>query len=181
MMITMTKKCLAERMLGEKMYSGVQDKKLYKAFIDGMTSVTMGLTFGTANDYYVTGMEPRQVLVSRMISIPINLATGSIYGRYRDRVYRFCHTTDKSSWLKRYITDVLAFATFQAPLYVGITTVAGADRNEIIRGTTVLTFASPVVGKVSGYTNDVFRRAGGLKTSGELAAERRLTEHGSSF
>lgn len=93
----MAKKCLAERVLGERWFERVHDSTVYKAFIDGMSSVIMGTTLGTANDYFVAGMEPYQVFHSRLAAVPVNLATGRIYGKYRDIVYRICHTTAESS------------------------------------------------------------------------------------
>ncbi len=169
----MTKKCLAQRVLGDKWFDQLYDSRVYKALIDGFSNMAAGTVLGTMNDYFVAGMEPPEVLRTRLAAIPVHLATGRFYGKCRDAVYRKFHVTDDSGWLKRYVSDVFVFATFITPLYVGFASLAGAESDEIACGATFMTVAAPGIGKASGYANDCIRRAAGMKTSGELSSEYR--------
>ena len=79
-------------------------------------------------ELYVAGMEPADVLKTRLIMVPLMILTGRPYGVWRD--WFFAGTKPTVSWSKSLI-DGLAFLTFQLPIYGLTLWIAGADFDEI--------------------------------------------------
>jgi hypothetical protein len=74
-------------------------------------------------------MEPSEVLMTRLIMIPMMVITGRPYGIWRD--WFFKKTMPTVSWSKALI-DGFAFLSFQLPIYALTLVIAGANQNEVI-------------------------------------------------
>nr|VUD33905.1 inner membrane protein [Raoultella sp. NCTC 9187] len=74
-----------------------------------------------------------QSLSSRLVAIPVNIIIAVPYGFYRDRAMRLARHISPSGWMKN-VADVVAYVTFQSPVYVAILFVVGADWHQICRG-----------------------------------------------
>jgi len=85
-------------------------------------------------------MSLHESVLSRGASLPVNLATGGIYGEYNDWLRRQFNVTDESHWFKKGAVDTLAFTTFQVPLYSLVLGFSGADLDEIYDATKNITF-----------------------------------------
>ena len=97
--------------------------------IDTLTTIVFFTTLAALTELYIGGMEPSEVLKTRVIMVPIMLLTGRPYGAWRD--WFFATTKPTISWSKTLI-DGLAFLTFQLPVYALTLWIAGAAWGEIL-------------------------------------------------
>ena len=100
-----------------------------RAFIiDTIGTVVFFTIVAGLTELFIAGMEPNQVLIARLITIPVMVLTGRPYGLWRDWIFaRFT----PQGWLLSIATDILAFLTFQVPVYVTTLLIAGASLKEI--------------------------------------------------
>ena len=97
--------------------------------VDTVSTILFFTTFAAATEFFVAGMDPREVFVTRALMIPLMIATGRPYGIWRDWLFRRSQPT---SFLARSFTDAVAFVAFQMPIYAATLIVAGADWREIM-------------------------------------------------
>ncbi|VDR25269.1 L-alanine exporter AlaE [Raoultella terrigena] len=81
-------------------------------------------------EIFLSGMTFEQSLSSRLVAIPVNIIIAVPYGFYRDRAMRLARHISPSGWMKN-VADVVAYVTFQSPVYVAILFVVGADWHQI--------------------------------------------------
>ena len=81
-------------------------------------------------EIFLSGMSFEQSLSSRLVAIPVNIIIAWPYGLYRDAVMRFARRISPAGWVKN-LADVLAYVTFQSPVYVAILLTVGADWHQI--------------------------------------------------
>ena len=96
--------------------------------VDTLSTILFFTILAALTELYVAGMEPTDVLKTRLIMVPLMILTGRPYGVWRDRF--FTGTKPTLSWSKSLI-DGLAFLTFQLPIYGLTLWIAGADFDEI--------------------------------------------------
>ena len=99
------------------------------AIVDTLASIVFFTTVAALTELYVAGMAPREVLVTRLIMVPLMIVTGRPYGLYRDWV--FARSKATVGW-SRTLMDVVAFLTFQLPVYAITLFVAGASLGQIM-------------------------------------------------
>ncbi len=97
--------------------------------VDTLATIVFFTTAAATMELFVAGMEPREVLITRLINMPLMFLTGRPYGAWRDWFFRTTKPT--VSWSKT-IIDALAFVSFQLPIYAVTLLIAGADRQEIL-------------------------------------------------
>ena len=97
--------------------------------VDTVATVVFFTIVATLTELFVAGMEPREVLTTRLIMMPMMVITGRPYGAWRD--WFFKTTKPTVSWSKT-IIDGLAFVSFQLPIYALTLIIAGADQKEVI-------------------------------------------------
>ena len=96
--------------------------------VDTLSTILFFTILAALTELYVAGMEPADVLKTRLIMVPLMILTGRPYGVWRD--WFFAGTKPTVSWSKSLI-DGLAFLTFQLPIYGLTLWVTGADFDEI--------------------------------------------------
>jgi len=96
--------------------------------VDTLSTILFFTILAALTELYVAGMEPADVLKTRLIMVPLMILTGRPYGVWRD--WFFAGTKPTVSWSKSLI-DGLAFLTFQLPIYGLTLWIAGADFDEI--------------------------------------------------
>ncbi len=96
--------------------------------VDTLSKILFFTTLAALTELYVAGMEPTDVLKTRLIMVPLMILTGRPYGVWRD--WFFAGTKPTVSWSKSLI-DGLAFLTFQLPIYGLTLWIAGADFDEV--------------------------------------------------
>ena len=97
--------------------------------IDTVATVIFFTIIAASTELFIAGMELREVLITRLIMVPMMVLTGRPYGMWRDWFFKVTNPTTQWS---RTIVDSLAFMIFQLPIYVLTLAVAGADVKEII-------------------------------------------------
>ncbi|MDO8480383.1 MAG: L-alanine exporter AlaE [Nanoarchaeota archaeon] len=152
--------------------------KLKIGNVDRLANVTYSLFVGAAIDA-ASGASALEVLVSRASATGINAATGGWYGWWREKMCSYTGTTQESGPLRKGVSDLLAFCTFQIPLYALVRTTGGAigeltgkgelDVTEILSGMGLLAAFSPLIGPTLGIYTDTVRRLFGIKSAAEGA------------
>lgn len=108
-------------------------------------------------EIFLSGMTFEQSLSSRLVAIPVNIMIAWPYGMYRDAVMRFAQRISPAGWVKN-LADVLAYVTFQSPVYVVILLTVGADWHQIAAAVSSNIVVSMLMGAVYGYFLDYCRR-----------------------
>ncbi|MDY3570987.1 L-alanine exporter AlaE [Enterobacter hormaechei] len=108
-------------------------------------------------EIFLSGMTFEQSLSSRLVAIPVNIMIAWPYGMYRDAVMRFARSISPAGWVKN-LADVLAYVTFQSPVYVVILLTVGADWHQIAAAVSSNIVVSMLMGAVYGYFLDYCRR-----------------------
>ena len=96
--------------------------------VDTLSTILFFTILAALTELYVAGMEPTDVLKTRLIMVPLMILTGRPYGVWRD--WFFAGTKPTVSWSKSLI-DGLAFLTFQLPIYGLTLWITGAEFDEI--------------------------------------------------
>jgi len=105
----------------------------------------------------LSGMTFEQSLSSRLVAIPVNILIAWPYGLYRDAFMRLARQISPAGWVKN-MADVLAYVTFQSPVYVAILLMVGADWHQIAAAVSSNIVISMVMGAAYGYFLDYCRR-----------------------
>ncbi|CAI1093022.1 L-alanine exporter AlaE [Serratia liquefaciens] len=113
---------------------------------------------GMAIEILVSGMSFQQSLSSRLLSIPVNILIAWPYGRYRDLFIRIARRSDRYPFLLRNLADLLAYVSFQSPVYAAILWSVGADGQQIITAVASNAVVSMAMGVVYGYFLEYCRR-----------------------
>ncbi|EPC5668741.1 L-alanine exporter AlaE [Serratia liquefaciens] len=113
---------------------------------------------GMAIEILISGMNFQQSLSSRLLSIPVNILIAWPYGRYRDLFIRIARRADRYPFLLRNLADLLAYVSFQSPVYAAILWSVGADGQQIITAVASNAVVSMAMGVVYGYFLEYCRR-----------------------
>lgn len=105
----------------------------------------------------LSGMTFEQSLSSRLVAIPVNIIIAWPYGLYRDAFMRFARRYSSAGGVKN-MADVLAYVTFQSPVYMAILLTVGADWHQIAAAVSSNIVVSMVMGAAYGYFLDYCRR-----------------------
>jgi hypothetical protein len=97
--------------------------------IDTVATVVFFTIIAASAELFIAGMELHEVLITRLIMVPMMVLTGRPYGMWRDWFFK---VIKPMTLLSRTIVDSLAFMIFQLPIYVLTLVIAGADAKEII-------------------------------------------------
>lgn len=80
------------------------------------------------SELFIAGMEPGQVLIARVIMIPVVVITARPYGLWRDWLFAALRPQRR---IANVGSDIAAFVAFQVPVYAATLAVAGAALLEI--------------------------------------------------
>ncbi|WP_289034257.1 L-alanine exporter AlaE [uncultured Roseibium sp.] len=96
--------------------------------IDTVATIIFFTAVATLSELFIAGMEPSQVLATRLLMVPIMVLTGRPYTGWRDWLFKQIqpHTQFSTTLL-----DIAAFLSFQAPVYAATLILAGANWMEI--------------------------------------------------
>ncbi|QUY49072.1 L-alanine exporter AlaE [Serratia plymuthica] len=113
---------------------------------------------GMAIEILVSGMSFHQSLSSRLVSIPVNVLIAWPYGRYRDLFIRLVKRFQRGQWLLRNLADLLAYVSFQSPVYAAILWSVGADGQQIMTAVAGNAVVSMAMGVAYGYFLEYCRK-----------------------
>lgn len=131
--------------------------RLRHAVADTFAMVVYCTVVNMLIEIFLSGMTFEQSLSSRLVAIPVNIIIAVPYGFYRDRTMRLARHISPSAWMKS-IADVVAYVTFQSPVYVAILFSVGADWHQIAAAVSSNIAVSMMMGAVYGYFLDYCRR-----------------------
>ncbi|STW12785.1 inner membrane protein [Klebsiella pneumoniae subsp. rhinoscleromatis] len=105
--------------------------RLRHAVADTFAMVVYCTVVNMMIEIFLSGMTFEQSLSSRLVAIPVNIIIAVPYGIYRDFAMRQARRISPARWMKN-MADVLAYVTFQSPVYVAILWSVGADWHQIV-------------------------------------------------
>ncbi|MBW2990926.1 L-alanine exporter AlaE [Candidatus Woesearchaeota archaeon] len=115
-----------------------------------IADTSAALVFGNivygANEYFIGGLEPNEVLKTRLGMSFMGLFISRPYGKFREFWAKLLKTDAESSKLKKFVTDVTGNVAYYSPVYAGIMTLSGASIEEIAKALP----AGIVIGFISG-------------------------------
>ncbi|MEO1273858.1 MAG: L-alanine exporter AlaE [Pseudomonadota bacterium] len=129
--------------------------------VDTLSTIVFFTGVAAFSEYVIAGMDPDEVLATRLIMIPLMILTGRPYGLWRDWVFR---RASPRTGLGRLVADAGAFVTFQLPIYVATLIVAGADIREILILVVVVVPQMLVLSRPFGMFLELMRRAAGVQS-----------------
>ncbi len=133
------------------------ESRLRHAVADTFAMVVYCSVVNMMIEIFLSGMSFEQSLSSRLVAIPVNILIAWPYGFYRDAFMRFTKRYSQASWAKNF-ADVLAYVTFQSPVYVAILWSVGADWSQIVAAVSSNIIVSMLMGAAYGYFLDYCRR-----------------------
>ncbi|MEW7312012.1 L-alanine exporter AlaE [Buttiauxella gaviniae] len=133
------------------------ESRLRHAVADTFAMVVYCSVVNMMIEIFLSGMTFEQSLSSRLVAVPVNILIAWPYGFYRDAFMRFTKRYSHANWAKN-LADVLAYVTFQSPVYVVILWSVGADWNQIVAAVSSNILVSMLMGAVYGYFLDYCRR-----------------------
>ena len=160
----------------------IEEEKVKESLVDTLGVVSYSLIVGAGMDYSA-GLRGMGIVASRTYGTAINIPTGAPYGKWRNFIYEKSRITDKSSKLKKSIAELLAFNTFQVPLYATVVAVGSLvsnllsngefkiDFDKVSAGAQHLAIVSPFIGPTLGLYTEELRKAFGLKSAPRKARE----------
>ena len=131
--------------------------RLRHAVADTFAMVVYCSVVNMCIEVFLSGMSFEQSFYSRLVAIPVNILIAWPYGMYRDLFMRAARKVSPSGWIKN-LADILAYVTFQSPVYVAILLVVGADWHQIMAAVSSNIVVSMLMGAVYGYFLDYCRR-----------------------
>ena len=150
-----------------------KDSLGYTGLVDTLGSISYSLILGAGLDYY-TGLKTlKGIIGSRASATLMNSVTGGPYGLWRDFLYKKTKTTEKSSKIKKYLVDLVAFNIFQVPIYGLAVGIGGLVQdgelnfNKMIKGYKNLALLSPLIGPTMGLYMNLMRNCFGSRTAAE--------------
>lgn len=133
------------------------ESRLRHAVADTFAMVVYCSVVNMMIEIFLSGMSFDQSLSSRLVAIPVNILIAWPYGMYRDAFMRFARRHSDASWVRN-LADVLAYVTFQSPVYVAILLTVGDDWNQIVAAVSSNIVVSMMMGAAYGYFLDYCRR-----------------------
>jgi hypothetical protein len=140
------------------------------ALVDTLGNISYSLIAGSALDC-AAGLPVSGIVTSRASATLMNTVTGGPYGYWREKMYRLTGTNEDSGRIRKTLADLLAFNTFQVPIY-GAAVAAGSLVSEgevnwekVGRGAAYLTAISPFIGPTLGLFMDGLRKLFRVKSA----------------
>ena len=148
------------------------------AIVDTLGNITYSLIVGSALDYSA-GLRLKGIIGSRATATAINSVTGGPYGWWREKMFKWTNTKSNSNKVRKYLVDLLAFNTFQIPVYatalsIGTLTEGEYDFQRVVEGVKNLVIISPVIGPTMGWYMDGFRWLFGIKSAAKGAYKENI-------
>ncbi len=148
------------------------------ASVDIAGNITYSLLVGTMLDYSA-GLSPAGIAVSRASATVINAAIGGPYGWWREQTFKAAKTNEDSTKLRKTLVDLLAFNTFQVPMYAGVLAIGSlisegeVNWDRITHGCAYLSAASPLIAPTLGMYMDWFRKLCGVNSAARGAYQKK--------
>jgi hypothetical protein len=140
-------------------------ESLKRYAVDTFAGITYFQPLLGINEYFISGMDEKEVLKSRLTGLFISLLINRPYGKFRQYWAELWDTNAESSKLRKYLVDSSALVMFQLPLYFGALKISGADNDEIIRALPIGISLGLISGRPFGWYLDKVRTFCGTKAT----------------
>ena len=147
--------------------------------VDTIGNISYSLTVGILLDYCI-GLNLAGIIASRASATAMNSVTGGPYGWWREKAFEITQTNEKSGGLKKGFVDLLAFNTFQVPIYA-VALIMGSlvsegeiDTEKVQNGTMYLASISVFIAPTLGWYMDGCRKLFNVKPATEGAYKKKL-------
>ena len=163
---------LEQRLEGDSLESTSAASKTVGVDVGG--NITYSLIVGIVLDISA-GLNIWGILASRSSATAMNAVTGGPYGWWREKTCDVTRTKKDSGVVRKTVADLLAFNTFQVPVYAAAISVGSlvsegkVDLQKVQDGSMYLAAISPLIGPSMGWYMDKFRGAFGVKSAAEGA------------
>lgn len=111
-----------------------------------------------ANEYFLGGLEPKEVLTTRISMSIAGLFTSRLYGKFREYWAKKCKTNPDSSRLRKFVTDTTGIVVFYTPIYSAGMLLSGASAEEIAVALPAGTVIGALTGRPYGWCLDKWRK-----------------------
>lgn len=95
--------------------------------VDTLSTVVFFSIVATFSELVIAGMNPAEVLTTRLVMVPIMILTGRPYTGWRDLLHRQIRPNSRFGAA---LTDIGAFLSFQVPVYGATLMLAGTSLKE---------------------------------------------------
>ncbi|MEI4471825.1 L-alanine exporter AlaE [Frigidibacter sp. MR17.24] len=128
--------------------------------VDTATTIVFFTLLATTVELLVAGMEPRAVLATRALMVPVMVLTGRPYGAWRDLVLARLVPPRRGPVmpLAAMLADTAAFLSFQVPVYAATLALAGASAPQVAAAIGSAIVLMALVGRPFGLVLDTARR-----------------------
>jgi len=148
------------------------EKKI--AIVDTLGNITYSIIIGSMLDYSA-GLNLKGIIGSRASATAMNSVTGGLYGWWREKMFKWTKTKENSNKIRKTMVDLLAFNTFQVPVYGAAVAVGSLvsdnyiNFNKVLSGMKNLSIISPLIGPTMGWYMDGFRKLFEIKSAAKGA------------
>ena len=152
-------------------------KSTKEKIVDTIGGVTYSLIVGSMLDYS-SDLDIKGIIASRTSATGMTFLTSAPYGMWRNFVFKTAKTNDSSGNLRKTLTDLLAFNTFQAPIYATAVAIGSLvsegriDWEKVRVGSLHIAVISPLIAPTFGWYMDRIRKAFSIKSATEQAGCR---------
>jgi hypothetical protein len=128
---------------------------------DTFALIVFSTVAGAFVEFLIAGLSASQVLQARLVAVPVILLTARPYGLYRDWLFR-AFRARAGGPLRAALIDILAFVSFQVPVYALNLALAGATLGQIAASVASAVVILLISGRPYGLFLDWCRRLFGV-------------------
>lgn len=130
-----------------------------RLLVDTSVTIVFFTVIAGFTELVIAGMPLDMVLLTRLVMMPVMILTGRPYGLYRD--WWMMRLRPHSASMRTMI-DILAFLSFQVPVYVATLLFAGAPWSAIITAVSSALILMILISRPFGLVLDFARRKAGI-------------------
>ncbi len=143
----------------ERQVQTIYGRAMKRLLVDTSVTILFFTAVASFTELVIAGMALETVLLTRLIMMPVMILTGRPYGLYRDW-WMMCVPNGSTS--VRTMIDIVAFLSFQVPVYVATLLFAGARWSEIVTAVSSAFILMVLVSRPFGLVLDFARRKAGI-------------------
>lgn len=131
---------------------------MHKFLVDTFALVVFSTVAGALTEYFIANLTIAQVVQTRIVALPVIIATARPYGIYRDWLQEKFKSTSDPGAIRATLQDMFAFVSFQVPVYAANLLIAGASLTQILAATGSALVILLVTGRPYGLFLEFCRR-----------------------
>lgn len=133
--------------------------RMKRLIVDTSVTILFFTVVASFTELVIARMPLETVLLTRLVMMPVMILTGRPYGLYRNW---WMMRVPPGSTNMRTILDIVAFLSFQVPVYVATLLFAGAQWSAIVTAVSSALLLMVLVSRPFGLVLDFARRKAGV-------------------